>query len=222
MNCRNWIIGVLFASVLFACSEDEVDTYGGVEYVYFNETEKNYSFAFDPTLSEKDIAVEIKLIGNATDFDRGVSLVVDSMGANVTDEDFEVLDAKLRAGNFRDTLYVRVRKSEKFLSEIGFVRFRIERNEYFTPGPTETKYFSLSFSDILLQPEWWDNAITRDYLGNYSEKKYRYFIIATGVSDMSEMDSSEKRAYTLLFKKYIEEHNLTEDDGSPMTVTIKE
>lgn len=206
-----------------ACSEDSVNTYGETEYIYFENLELNYSFAFDPGVNLKDIPVVVKLIGNSTPYERPIELAIDSTSANVGNTDFELLPAKLQAGRYSDTVYIRVHKSDKFSDNIGFVRFVIKGNEYFTPGPTKNTRFSLAFSDILLQPAWWDKAIERDYLGTYSEKKYRHFIIANdGVHNLGEMGNSEKRAYTLIFKRYIEENNLTEEDGSPMILTIKE
>ena len=196
------VIMLPFFSV--ACSEDQVYTYGRTEYIYFNDLVLNYSFALSPGVSTVDIPLEVKLIGNSVAYDREIVLEIDSMGTNVDNTDFELLPARLGAGRYSDTIYVRLYKSEKFKENVGFVRLAIQGNEYFMPGPTGSVQFSLTFSDILLQPAWWDKAIEKDYLGVYSEKKYRYFIIANnGVSDLSTLGSSEKRAYTLIFLSLI-------------------
>lgn len=219
---KYFISSIIALSLFFAsCSEDSVKTYEVVEYVYFSDTTMNYSFAFDPDVTTKEIPVVIKLIGNQAEYERELTIVIDSTSSNVTAADYEIVSPKLRANMFSDTVHIRINKPQN-PDEIGFIRFVIKGSQHFQPGPTINTRFSLTFSDILLQPDWWDTAMKKDYLGEYSEKKYRYFIIATGISDMTDMGSSEKRAYTLVFKKYISDHKLTEEDGSPMLLTIKE
>lgn len=215
------VVIILLSFFFASCSEDNIGTYGVKEYVYFSDTTMNYSFAFDPNLNAKEIPVELKLIGNQKEYDRELSIAIDSMSSNLTGNDYEILSATFRANMFQDTIRIRVNKlSGK--DNVGFVRLVIKENQYFQPGPTKSMRFSLTFSDELLYPDWWDKNIERNYLGTYSEKKYREFIKATGIHDMSDLGSSERRAYTLVFKKYIENNDIREDDGSPMLLTIKE
>lgn len=215
------IVIILLSFFFASCSEDSIDTYGVKEYVYFPDTIMNYSFAFDPDLNAKEILVELKLIGNQKEYDRELSIAIDSMSSNLLEDDYEILSSMFRANMFQDTIRIRVNKlSGK--DKVGFIRFVIKENQYFKPGPTKNMRFSLTFSDELLFPDWWDTNIERNYLGTYSEKKYREFIKATGIHDMSGLGSSERRAYTLVFKKYIKDNDIREADGSPMTVTIKE
>ena len=78
------------------------------------------------------------------------------------------------------------------------------------------------FNNVVSKPEWWTTQVTRVYLGTYSRKKYEEFVKCTGVTNFGALNTAEKRAYSLTFKRYIAQNNVMDADGKefPMTVPI--
>ena len=73
------------------------------------------------------------------------------------------------------------------------------------------------------KPQWWNSNVTRYFLGDYSDKKYRLFIAVTGKTEIDVANEEELRYYTLLLKYHLlaeKEAGRTvyEDDGKEMTV----
>ncbi len=216
------IINLIVAALLLAsCSVDEIDTYDGVEYVYFGNQIVNYSFAYNPGEESMDIGFPVKLIGNSVDYDRKVNFFVEAGTENLEIADFELVPGVFRKGMFEDTIYVRLHNSEKLLTEEVSMLIRLSASEDFEPGPTYVVQALLNFSNKLIQPEWWNTAVTRDYLGDYSDKKYRTLIVATEVGDWTGLGASEKRSYAIMLANYIRENAVTEEDGTPMKVNVK-
>lgn len=98
---------------------------------------------------------------------------------------------------------------------------RLTASDDFLPGPTDVISAQLNFSNKLIQPVWWNTAVINDYLGAYSDKKYRTLIIATGIGDWTGMSASEKRSYAIMLANYIRANSVTEETGLPMVVTVK-
>lgn len=222
MKVLNKILYTIIAvALLSSCAKDDINVFDGDEYVYFNNQLVNYSFAYDPGNETTDIGFPLKLIGNSADYDRLVNFEVADRSENLEDSDFELLDGVFRKDLFEDTIYVRCYNSEKLLSEEVSLTIRIISGEDFQPGPTDLITAELNFSNKLIQPEWWNDAVTKDYLGTYSEKKFRTLIVATGTSDWTGLGESEKRSYAIMLANYIRENNVTEENGSAMVVTVK-
>ena len=80
-------------------------------------------------------------------------------------------------------------------------------------GPVDYLTAIIYVSDILTQPDWWDQEFETAFLGPYSDIKYRTFIESTGVSDLSGMDVTEISAYVRMFIYYLREMDLA---GTPV------
>lgn len=74
--------------------------------------------------------------------------------------------------------------------------------------------------DILMKPEWWDEAVEKSYLGTYSKTKYEAFMEETGIYDFGALEPSEKRHYAIVFKRALEKNPRIDEDNSVMAVTI--
>ncbi len=210
-----------FTFLFLSCSEERIERFAGNNYLYFENQIVNYSFVYNPQLVSLEIPFPVKLIGNSAKYDRKMNVVLDTASENLSGTDYEILSPVFRKGMLKDTIYVRIHKSEKLKYEELSLIIRIEESEDFLPGPPEAIRALLNFSDQSIRPEWWDSGIEEDYLGVYSEKKLRLLITITGISDWSELGISEKRSYAIMMANYIRENYVTEDDGSPMIVTVK-
>ena len=73
------------------------------------------------------------------------------------------------------------------------------------------------FDNIQSPPLWWRGDVEKLLLGNYSPKKFEHFVFATKVNDLTDMSLSEVRELVMIFKVYLIENNITEEDGvTPM------
>lgn len=212
---------LMMICLLYSCTKDEIDTFQGSECVYFENQWVNYSFAYTPGYDTMDIGFPVKLIGNRVDYDRKVNFEMDTCSGNLEDSDYELLPGVFGRGKFKDTIYVRCYNSPKLLTEEVSITIRIALSEDFLPGPPEMITAELNFSNKVIQPAWWDRGVEKDYLGNYSDKKFRTLISTTGVGDWTGLGASEKRSYAIMLANYIRENNVREADGSPMLVTVK-
>lgn len=97
-------------------------------------------------------------------------------------------------------------------------------NEYFQGTMQEYEKIKIVFNNVVSKPEWWTTQVTRVYLGTYSRKKYEEFVKCTGVTNFGALNTAEKRAYSLTFKRYIAQNNVMDVDADgkefPMTVPI--
>ena len=95
----------------------------------------------------------------------------------------------------------------------------------FLLGQTECRSAIIYVSNVVAKPNWWTDNVTRNYLGAYSDKKYRLFIQETGKADIDSDNIEELRYNTIIFKHYLQKKKdanemVREDDGTEMTVAL--
>lgn len=222
-----FIMSVLLLSILHSCKIDEIETYSGDNYIFFEhagEEVLEYSFSFHPGKEKDTIPVILRLVGGVATYDRRVNLYVDNDSTTATQSDYKLpSDIILRAGHYADTIDLVLYKSDKLLEEKFNINLRIDDSEDLLSGPQTNVYLNVLFSDMLSRPGWWDAGIVNNFLGEYSDAKYRFFIEATGVVDLTDMTESEKRAYALIFRDFLrkgrdEGREFVDGDGNPITV----
>lgn len=202
-------LNILIASLVLmvGCAKDNIDFYGETEYIFFANTSTNvieYSFAFNPGADQDTIPLVIRLIGLPTSIDRTVSIVVDPDNTSALDSDYDLpTRAVLRAGRVADTIPLVLHNSERLALEKFTLRIAIVENENFLEGPETNRYVDVLFSDIIARPIWWNNIVTTNFLGAYSDAKYRLFIEATGIADMGDLSENEQRAYAIIFRDFL-------------------
>ena len=101
------------------------------------------------------------------------------------------------------------------------IAVRIVEGGAYRPGPTSNSLRIIRVSNIISQPDWWNDDFAAAFLGDYSDEKYEEFIKATGVSELSDMDNSEISALCRQFVYYLRElrdngNEVLEKDGRPM------
>lgn len=209
------ILGLLL--LLSACDERQMETYENDAYLYFETTiEKDsifYTFGYNPGVNEIDIPLEVHLIGRPGDADRELKLAIDTLLTTASPADYRLPEHPVfRKGLPMDTIYVRLLNTERLTRQTVTLVVKLVSNEYFTTGPAGNLRAKIVYNNIAAQPKWWDEVIERVYLGKYSEAKFREFIIATGVSDLTNLHESKIRALALQFKYYLQKAH---DNGNP-------
>lgn len=217
---------------LAACSKDAVDPYGETCYIYLANdsatidtvTAVEYSFAFHPGADIDTLPVIIKLVGKLSSQDRPVALSVDASHTTAIESDYDLpQNILLRAGRNVDTVPLVLHKSDRLKTEKFTIRLVVDENKYFLPGPVKNRYFDITFSDMIARPGWWNTTVELNFLGQYSDTKYRLFIEATGIADMTGLSENEQRAYAIIFRDFLargrENGEVYEDENGQINVS---
>ena len=202
-----------------ACSEQGLPTYGGDRYVYFVQKSDEivrFSFKTTPGKDERTIRLAVETVSRTPDETLGYKLEIDPEKTTAPAGSYD-LDPNpvIPAGSFSGETYVRVRKTDIMDEKEVDIAVRI------VEGPTSNSLRIIRVSNIISQPDWWNDDFAAAFLGDYSDAKYEEFIKATGVSDLSDMDNSEISALCRQFVYYLRElrdngNEVLEKDGRPM------
>ena len=209
---KRYILLALTTLLLFSCDKDNIERFSGERLLYFsmrNQDSVFLSFSHYPNDNVRQVACEVQLVGDPLDEPMGYNLeIVDSL-TTATTEDYELdLNPVFPSHQIKDTIYITLKRTARLQDDNCYLVFTIKENEVFQPGFVEQRLFRVVFDDMPSQPLWWDDEIERVYLGEYSPLKYSEFIRCTGVTDLTDLDPSKKRALALEFKDYIALHNL--------------
>lgn len=217
-----------FAAALLgagACSEQGLPTYGDGHYVYFTEKSDEivrFSFKTTPGEDTRTIRLAVETVTRTTDRTMSYRLEIDPAKTTAPSEAYD-LDPNpvIQAGMFTGETYVTIHRTAVMDEKEVDIAVRIVEGGDFLPGPTTNCLRIIRVSNIISQPDWWNQDFADAFLGTYSNKKYEEFIKATGVSDLSEMDNSEITALCREFVYYLREqrdlgNEIFDEDGSSM------
>lgn len=205
-------IAILLAScaIITGCKTEEIHTFDtSTHYIHFEKksTEATrFSFATKPGESEYNMRIPLTLIGTALteDMTYTVSVITEGeMASTISSENFE-LPARpvFRKELYTDTLVVKLKDSEA-LKEEKVLRIKLSADNNFNLGPIEYTMAEIYVSNSISQPDWWDQNMTNNFLGEYSDIKYGHFINATGVTDLSEKSVTYIQAVVSQFVNYL-------------------
>ena len=215
---KKYILLFAFFAALIGCETNETPIYEGeARYLYFPNDEGRDSAVISFThylTNELDVPFEIALIGKPSHDSLEYKLVVVDSLTTALPVDYELPNTlKFAPNQDKDTIYIHIKKARPELSERSFkVTLRITANENFSPGIYNKQDIKVIFSNLKSQPLWWKDDVELILLGEYSDAKYDHFVIATQVSDLSDMSFSEIRILALKFKEYLIKNNIMEKD----------
>ncbi len=208
------------ALAFVACSESEIPTYdlSSCRLYFTGAQEQNITFQFYPGTDTYEARFPMQLIGQQFGEDREVSIQVVDTATTARPEEYTLPDPVLfRKGLFTDTLKVLLKRTARMDSEEVKLGLRIVENETFKFGYPDSLMVRVKFSNLLRQPEWWTEDITNAIFGPYSDEKYHYLIVATGIADYSNYSLTEMRHVRDQYQDALDAHpEWTEADGSPI------
>jgi hypothetical protein len=182
------LCALAFATLAMAsCKEEKLPVYDDVSRVYFYWTvapsdsperfdNKMVSLGYDtPMKADSTFAVRVRTMGRISDVDRTVKaeIVVAESTAKVG-EDIEIVGGTVAAGARDGYIYVKVKNTEKLLTNTLYARIRLVPNENFhvdwsENGSTEYRVRFDAKGDI---PNLWNDApLLKDYFGEWSRVK---------------------------------------------------
>ena len=178
---KRFIFGIGIIWLLGACQED-LDTYSGVNFAYFDgEQDSTYaSFAYIETEQLTDtVLLWVRVSGQVTDFDRKLRMkVAETNGTE--DTDFMALPEYYTVAA-RSTVCIApviLKRSELLKQEERYLILELQESEDFklmlpeqNKNKSGEKYskirYKIVFSEIMVAPKRWNNA----YFGTFSVKK---------------------------------------------------
>jgi hypothetical protein len=215
-----------------ACSKDSVDQYGDTPFVYLinksGDTSSmkpiEYSFAFHPGADKDTVPLLVKLMGKLKNQNRSIALTVDASQTTAIANDYQLPQTiELRAGLAVDTIALVLYKSDRLKTGKFKIRLALQANENFQPGPPANRFVDITFSDMIARPGWWTSIVETNFLAKYSDNKYRLFIEATGIADMTDLSETEQRAYAIIFRDFLargrENGEVYEDENGQINVS---
>ncbi len=204
------IASIACVTILLSCEQNEVMDYALADKVYFNETsvvssvetavyEKNYSFALqNSALMTDTFEIAVQLMGNVADYDRTFSAVaVADSSTAISGTHYKLIDGVMKAGEYESYLPVILYRTEDTQEEAVNVQLQLSDDAELGAGVNDAIKFTLTWGDILLEPEHWPEY----YFGVYSTNKYRFAIDVLELTDWPQTarvtDSKEEGVYTI-------------------------
>lgn len=174
---------------MIACNQDIDKFDNGANYIYFNmpfKTDQNgrattiredsliYSFALeDISVTSYTFKIPVNTVGLENDIDRSYKVEVVAANTSASDSQWDqttLTNPMIKSGNLQDTLYVTVFRTADLRTEKKNITFRLLANAYFQLGDRDLLTAKISFSDILLPPNWWSKW--QGVFGEFSREKF--------------------------------------------------
>ena len=194
---------------LSACSEKALEVFGNEHYVHFTEDQtKEYRFTFAtaaPGTKEHTMKIPMELIGRELENDLDFAVEVVTTGdlkTTAAASDYSLGKTTFHKGVYKDSLNVTLKNSASLTTEQRLT-LKLVANDNFLLGPANNRVAVIYFSNMLTKPSWWAGTIETTFLGEYSDLKYQHFIVATGVTDLENVDTMMMKALTTTFVYYL-------------------
>lgn len=240
MKFKNIYLQIFALLAFCSCQKQDIAEYNqSLHYLYIpTEDEVNIAtFSFQHHLGVEDYEIQfpVKLAGQKLAEDKTflVEVVNDDKSTTALPGDYTLpREQVFHAGLYEDVIKFTIHKTENLKADNEVtLTIRLVPNENFGIAEymgdvdyivaKESITAKLTFNDKISKPEWWDDRITKHFLGEYSDAKYSYFIMSTGVSDLSNSDFTEIRKLVLQFRDDLLLHpEWTEANGDPIIVAV--
>ncbi len=181
----------------FGCKEAEIKTYDGDNYMFFtymnDRSAQTYEFNFATQAALEmtgQVPVSLSLWGFMLAQDVTYYLSVDPENTTaVANTDFvPVSQGVFHKENVVDTLWLEVKRNADLLATDFTIVLRLDAVDGCVVGPAEYKTATVRVRDVVEEPSWWSNA-TANRLGEYSDIKYRVFIIFMDGEILENLDA---------------------------------
>jgi hypothetical protein len=193
---------VLATLAIVSCKQEQLPLYEDVNRVYFywavaplSTDQVNYkmvSLGYDiPMKADSTIAVRVRTMGRLSDVDREVKAeVIAAESTAKVGEDIEIVGGKVAAGARDGYVYVKIKNTEKLLTNTLRARIRLVPNENFhvdwngssaVGNNTSGIEYYLVFDAITDMPNLWKDApMMNSYFGPWSRVKETIIYEALG------------------------------------------
>ena len=187
---KNFVYILLVVIAFYSCSEDKIDLYQGSRYVQFEdhfEDTTSTSFFFYKGANTFDLPIVLDLVGDTLATDMKYSIQVNTEFTDAPSGSFKLESVPMfEKGFITDTIYITFNKVPEFdTGEYKVVLDIADTDEGLKVGETVYSRKTFKISAMVAQPKWWDETITRYYLGVFDKNKYEAFIDITDETDLT-------------------------------------
>lgn len=184
-----YLFTALLLPTLASCEKDIRAFDNGTNYIHFNmpfvldrysrpTTERVdsifYSFALDDkSVTTYTFKVPVNTVGLASDVDRPYRVEIDTEQTTATADDWSpsiLDDLSIKAGELRDTIFLTVNRNPGIADQWHTIVLNMLPSDDFTLGVASLQSARISFTDMLIPPDWWD--MWDGYFGEFVKEKY--------------------------------------------------
>ena len=230
-NMKKILCGCLlfcgFVAAFTACSTDEDFFYQDEprvrlvgEKIWAAGTDSvSFSFvAYPSSFTEKDIYVDVQIMGDVASHDRTVNLAVEPSKTTASENQYTVPSTVVvPAGQTKGTFSVKLKRDASLQQKAVRLCLKVVDSGDFKPGVNEENHITFIWTDVLSKPNNW--ADLEPFFGTYSNVKYRFMLENLG--DEGEL-STETMSWAKLnslrirFQNALNEYNAAHP-GNPLT-----
>lgn len=202
--------------ILSACQKEEIMTYDtNRSAINFISKTNEYTFLTNP----EDVyiqKVEVRIMGDAVEYDRSFSVKVVASETTAQADQYEIIDAVVKAGEFEGTLSVRLFNSDMLADTTLNICVEMIDSDDFLAGNIDKNKFTVKFTDQVVVPTW---SYFKYFFCSYpSTECYRIIIATTGLTQYFRADyiahgSTGTIALATKFGDYIMEWNKNNPDN---------
>ena len=229
MKCI-YLICSLFTLILFSnCKKQEMMTYNDKRYIQFTEPQIDtltVSFFLHPGKPELTVSMPLKMVGFLTKSDFSYQIKVDDTATNALAKNYSI-PSSFSFGNSRsvDTARITIKNSPELKTKEYLLAVVIVSGSDAEAGQKAYSRKLIKINDIISRPDWWDGNVEARLLGPYTDKKFRTFIQALGMGDLTPFPPVVQSEYFRQFKYYLIRLKdagtpVLEDDGTDMLSTV--
>ena len=198
-----------FIFVLAACQEEKLEVYHGSNYVYFTYMDNKkpqfikFNFATDAPLSlEGKVEVKMTLLGYLLTEDAACSVSVVADQTTATPNNYRPITPGVFHKNKVEDIYeVTLLRDEALLNTDFTLTLNLDHVEGCLIGPSEYKTVNIHVTDRVTMPKWWNQSAASN-LGEYSDMKYRVFIIFMDGEILDSLDGYTGIEFTALIADF--------------------
>ncbi len=243
-----FFLSTIMIVFLLSCKKDEIATFQGGNEIFFEKFYVNAmypgtesadstttSFFFYPEGTTEITAPLVVLLSGplpASDLQFGLKVIPEATTANANEYSIDphyVFKANLSENDIRDTIFVKLRYSERLKTRPEGVRLVVELvpNGQVGTGQVERIRAKIILKATAIRPAWWTSTVEANLMGVYTEKKFWLFlneIDKTGKMSAQLINERPDEAIKLVlqFKAWLLQQNppILEDNGNVMQVAI--
>lgn len=208
---------------LQACEKDELTSFEAAPAVNFSSVdiydpvyEEEYSFLTNPE-EEHIHEIQVQIMGDASDQDRefNVEVINDSL-TTATEDQYEILEGVVPAGEFTGTLYIKLFKSPELDNETVSLHLKLVDSPDFQSGNVESDEFVIAWTNKVVIPDWrWYRFF---FVRVPSTAAYRAIVESTGLVELPtsayfQLGQAGATALGTQFGDYVKEYNLQNPDN---------
>tara|TARA_B100001179_G_C18545384_1_gene383561 strand:- start:410 stop:1117 length:708 start_codon:yes stop_codon:yes gene_type:complete len=228
---------VLAGITMTSCSESEQQMFDlekdGVYFYKLNGQETidslDYSFVISPASVVEDTLdqeLRIRVMGQATSFDREINLVVEDSSTAVRGVHFDFPNPLVLPANaFEVYVPLYVYRTEDLKEGVKTIYFTLEESDDFTVGYQANNQHIIKLTDQLTRPSDWYGGLTDSFYGAYSIRKHEFMVQTLGTTNitmgtgaaLSQMSSFQQKMLVELVKYEAENGPMIDENGSQVS-----